>query len=501
MQRVRGKYTSVAAAIRRFLTSPLCWWVVLGLFTVEALWFVFSARFPMAFDESYHLGLIKLHAQQWSPFFTHQPAGTSIYGAIARDPSYLYHWLMSFPYRVLTHLTANQTAQIIVLRILNVGIFLTGLVLTRRIVRRLGASPTLTNSLFLAFILIPVVPFLAATINYDNLFFVTIAVTILLTLKLSKSFERNKVEAGPLLWLVIVILLASLVKYPYLPVAAVTSLYLFVRLWRSGLLSKVGWRSFSGTFNALAVWRRILLVVLCLVAFGLFAERYGTNLARYHNPVPKCDAILTQQDCSQYGPYGRDLLYKQTKPATFHPNVAVYGWEWLWGMWYRLYFAVSDTYATAPPLLLLAWFGVASALFLLCGILLRLRWLFRDNRARQFVLYATLGYIGVLFVDGFSAYAKTGQPVAINGRYLIPFLPFLLAYGGIAWAHILQRRPNVEVLLATIVLVVMLLQGGGTMTFIMRSSDDWFWQNTTVITVNRTVRSIAWPFILGRGNY
>jgi hypothetical protein len=498
---MKQKLRTAAGRVRSFLGSSLCWRLVVGLFVFEALWFVFSARYPMAFDENYHFGLIKLHAQQWLPYFSAQPDGAGVYGAIVRDPSYLYHWLMSLPYRLVAYYTHSQTVQVIILRLVNVAFFAFGLVLYRRIVRRLGASQALTNSLLAALVLLPVVPFLAATINYDNLFFVAVALTVLLTLKLDSGFTEKRIDAPVFLWLVAVTLLASLIKYPFLPLFAVTVVFLIIRLAQFRLLGLNGWRSFVRSFISLSILRRVVLVLLCLGALGLFVERYGTNIVTYHGPVPDCDAVISQDECAQYGPYGRDQYYKQLKPAHFHANVAVYSWEWLWGMWYRLYFAISDTYATAPPLLLIAWLGVVCAVLMLVGIMLRFRALFVEHAGRQFVLYLTIGYSLVLFVDGFSAYSKTGQPVAVNGRYLIPFLPFMLVLGGLAWSQLLRRRPNIKVAAAGLVLGVMLLQGGGAMTFIIRSSDEWLWPNRTVRTVNHTVRSAAWSFMLGRGHY
>jgi hypothetical protein len=116
---------------------------------------------------------------------------------------------------------------------------------------------------------------------------------------------------------------------------------------------------------------------------------------------------------------------------------------------------------------------------------------------RQLLLWLVLVYGLVLFEDGFSAYAKTAQPVAINGRYWIPFLPFIFAFGGLAWSQILRRRPAMRSIVASLMIGVLLLQGGGTMTFIIRSGDTWMWNNSVVRSVNRTVRSAAWPFILG----
>src|ERR1700722_8925502 len=85
-----------------FLQSPKCFLIILTMFVIESVWIAVSAGFPMAFDESFHFGIIKLYAKQWSPFFSHQPAGGNAYGALTADPSYLYHYLMSFPYRVTT---------------------------------------------------------------------------------------------------------------------------------------------------------------------------------------------------------------------------------------------------------------------------------------------------------------------------------------------------------------------------------------------------------------
>ena len=75
----------------------------------------------------------------------------------------------------------------------------------------------------------------------------------------------------------------------------------------------------------------------------------------------------------------------------------------------------------------------------------------------------------------------------------------LLALGGLAWSQILRRYPVAKTAVAGLVLAVFLLQGGGTMTFIVRSSDDWYWKNDFVRGVNRTVRDVVSPTILGKG--
>lgn len=496
-----GKVRNLGTQLTRLLASKWCWRAVLGLFLLQAVWFVLSAQYPMAFDENYHFGLIQLHAQQWLPFFTHQPEHAGAYGAIVRDPSYMYHWLMSFPYRLVSAVTHNQTAQVIVLRLINVALFTYGLLLYRRVIRRIGVSRPLANSLFAVFVLVPVVPFLAAHINYDNLFFVALPLTILLTLRLLNYIKAGTADAVNVLVLLSVLLLASLVKYPFLPIAAVTGVYVLWRMWRAGLYGPAAFKSFWASLRALSNAKQVALVVLFLLSAGLFVERYAVNLAQYRNPVPACDAVISQDECIAYGPYNRDLLYAAQKPASFHPHVASYALQWLYGMWYRLFFAINYDYATAPPLLMISVLAIVLGMLAVVAFAWRLIPVLRGHPTRQFLLLLTLGYVLVLFADGFQSYGKTGQPVAINGRYLIPFLPLVFALGGLAWSQLLRKWVPVKAFAASAVIAVFLLQGGGAGTFLIRSADAWMWPNATVRTVNRAARSFAWPFIAGKGVY
>jgi hypothetical protein len=99
----------------------------------------------MAFDEDFHLGIIRLYAHHLLPFWSSQPVGGDAYGAVARDPSYLYHYLMSFPYWLISQFTHDTTIQVLILRFINIGLFASGLVLFRRLLTRTFASPALLH--------------------------------------------------------------------------------------------------------------------------------------------------------------------------------------------------------------------------------------------------------------------------------------------------------------------------------------------------------------------
>jgi len=496
---MKARIPGVSERIARVLASRIFWYAVFVLFILQAVWLACSAAYPMAFDEQYHFGLIQLHAHQWLPFLTSQPP-TGLYGAAVRDPSYLYHWLMSLPYRGISLFTHDQTIQIILLRLLNVALFAYALVLYRRLLRRLGLSAALTNVALLAFTLIPVVPFLAATINYDNLLIVVVPWSILLTLDVMASFNKGRVPLARLVVLASVLLLGGLVKYPFLPVLVVVGLFLLWQAWRQKLFTARIWRTAWRSVRARAPWQQALLVLLLVVSLGLFAERYGVNVARYHTPVPKCNRVVSQDLCLEYGPWARDYALVAEKASSFRPNLITYTGSWLYGMWYRLFFAIGPqpTYDTKPPLFIVGRMSIGVAVLMALGIALRWRRLFTGHPERVLLLLIMLGYGLALFASDYSSYVHTAQVVAINGRYWIPFLLFFFALGGFAWMDILKRVPGVKVGTAAVVLAVLLLQGGGAMSYIIRSNDSWYWPNATVRRVNDDIRGAVSPLIFGK---
>src|SRR5438270_10470354 len=110
------KNDSLRTKLTRLFADRKFFWFILAFLILQAAWIALSGRYPMAFDEDFHLGIIKLYAHHISPIWNGQPENADVFGAVARDPSYLYQYFMSFPYRLLSVLTESQTAIIIILR-------------------------------------------------------------------------------------------------------------------------------------------------------------------------------------------------------------------------------------------------------------------------------------------------------------------------------------------------------------------------------------------------
>jgi hypothetical protein len=487
--------------VNAILLSNKFFLFIIGLLVFQALWLALSARYPLAFDENFHYGIIKLFSHQWGPFFTSTPVDSGAYGALTRDPSYLYQYLMSFPYRLIALFVHNEMWQIILLRLINIALFAAGLVAFRRLLSQLAIPKKLIHFSLLMFVLVPVVPFLAAHINYDNLLFLLIPVTLSLTLRCARALRAEKpLPAATVALLIISLLLTSLVKYVFLPVAVAIVIYLVVT-W----LRQPDWKrvlpSFVRSFRALRWWLQLGIIAGLLVSGGLFIERYGTNIIQYHDIAPECSKVESVEHCSQYGPWFRNYTLAAAKKLSEEPvntDLFTFSGLWVYDLLYRLYFAINYDYSTKPPLILPF---IMALVVTISGLLFIARWgvgIVRRNHELLLPLGAIVLYGATLFYKNYNDYLAYGERVAINGRYFIPFLPIIFVMVGLAAYQLLRRfkhRTAITAVSASLLLLVA-LQGGGLLTFIVLSDAGWYWPNDVVIAVNQVAHNLISPLIL-----
>ncbi len=504
----RELLSSVKRVVLRWLHSPKLFYAIVTLLALQAVWIALTARYPQAFDENYHVGLIQLHAQQWLPFFTSQPPGDALYGAVARDPSYLYHFLFSLPYRLLIHVTDSLAVQVIVLRLLNIALFVWGLYVYRKVLAELGASRAVSHAVLLFFVLTPIVPLLAGQINYDNLMFPMAGMLVLLTVRYYKSLQSIDFTGLPLLATKIIIVgaLGSLVKFPFAPLFAATVIILAVatlRVWRRRALlhndlapaaAANGAAHRNGRWFQASRRQRIIVAlytILVVISLGLFLERYAVNAVLYHSPVPECHKVLDIDACQAYSPWARDYQFAATYPRPNAQGIVVYPFVWVHRMVYESMFTITSTYwEEASPNASVVYYYAADPLpvanftgwaVLILGIFAAI-WNWRrigQHKPLLVILSVVAFYTLVLFMQNFAMYLHTGEAVAIHGRYIIPVAPvlYLTLVWSIGWALV---RFGLERYKAWMFIIVFLLflQGAGVLTWIVRGEYWWYWQQT-----------------------
>lgn len=468
----------------------------LVFFSIQALWIAVTALYPMAFDEDFHFGIIQIYATHWSPFLTEHPANADAFGAIVRDPSYFYHYLMSFPYRLLQHLASDETTRIIILRSINVALFVYALTVFRKVLLRITHSSAFSNVAIAILTFIPIVPQLAAHINYDNLLMVLVAWCFLLVTDMNRQFNAGRVDIRTLSILFALCLFTSIVKYAFLPIFAGIGMFVLYDAWRNF----GGWpklrTALGANYKTLATRTKVGLVIALLLTGGLFFQRFGVNTILYHTPIPSCEKVLPIENCSAYGPWNRDYNLAQTK-GSVDPNPLAYSFSWFKGLWWRLFFAVNgplQLYTNYPPLPFpaTAALGLAAAMVIV-GIIYA-RQMFRDQPLIVFSGMVVGVYCVSLWIEDYKMFLETGQPVAINGRYLIPVLLLMAVLGWRAFHIALRRAPQLKAAAAVIVLVCF-IYGGGVFTYILRSDASWYFPNNAAVKMNSAAREVIAPII------
>lgn len=486
--------------IVRVLASRLFFAGVLCVSAVQGIWLAISSRYPMAFDEAYHYNLVRMHAEQWNPLFLSQPPGPAPYGALVRDPSWLHHYLLSFPYRILDALGASEYARIVTLRLVNVAFFVVGLYLFRRLLLLSKASPAAVQASSLFFILVPSVPLLAGQINYDNLQFPLFAATLLVTHRAAEAIRKRKPRLLMLLMALSFGLLGSVNKFTFLPFLLAVVIYLAVvvlRTYRHKLSGFV--TNLRQSWRAEVVWQRSLVLGAAVMLSGLFVWFYGVNTVVYRNPVIQCHQVLEPSRCEGFEPWLRN--YTLAKSASNDvANPVKFTIDWIGGMFYRSFFVING--ATGPKRYTnMVPMGIATtaALLIVVGVVLTLRFIpkiLAKDSVLQLTLLACLVYIVALWGRNFNDFRNLGEMVAINGRYFQPVLLPLILLVVASYQRALVRHPKIK-LAILLISFVGFLSGGGITAFIHYSDVDWYFAGKTWIdSLNANARRLVAPLFL-----
>lgn len=487
----------VTAYTYSLLASTKFFAIVLGLFVLQAVWMAFTAIYPMPFDEFAHVGAIQVYAEQWSWIVAQQPIDTGIIGDLTREPSVLYRWLMSFPYRVFSTFS-NPDQTIIFMRLINVAMVAGGVVLFRKLLLEWGISRRMTHVVLLAFVVTPIVPFLAAHVNYDNLM---ILLTPLVLLFASRLIKDNEKLVHNTALFVLTGLAALLAKQSFAPMLSIIFVYVLVVVWnrnRKNLIEVIQ-KSWKRTpKNAVAAVIAIAIVLLSIMAL----ERYVRSIVQYGTFRPGCEVVQPVEFCEQFGPWYRNNVINAENRPTEPPygNPVSFSQYWATRMM-RGYFAVfahtptqvvSEREPFGPivvrPLLPLPIsFAYIVGVAGLVAIVMQRRNIWENDMLR-FSLVICVGYILVLWTFNYISYLSMWKAEAIQARYTYPILVlvFLIAAQAISWS-VHSKYTKIAIIIAFALFYVW---GGGIAGWIIRADDSWRWQSPAVQSINENVQNV-----------
>lgn len=503
---VLSAFNPIAGRAYRILSSSMFFYAILAVFIVSTTWIAFASIYPMAFDEEFHYGLIKIYAGSLLPYGIEHTSDMAQYGAATADASYLFHYLMSFPYRLLDFFGVSDTAIIISLRVLNIAFVAGALVVFRKALLAANVSRPIVHTALLLVTLIPIFPLLAAHINYDNLLLLVFAWCLLSIIKITGSVRSGK--AFPLEYvfqLAVAVLIGMSIKYAFLPLALglfvwlIWLLVLGYRMHRQTVTSQLA--GFRKEWKRLAPRVKWLMASIALISV-FFASHYVTNTLSYDSPIPSCERVFSESECTAYGPWNRNKNMEARKSDTFEPMsyVEYMATEWLPGMTQRLTFAVAgktNNFDTKLPLPALVYTLLTFTIFgTVCLVVQAVR-----RKATWLVALTLLlvaFYAVALSFQLYGAYVDTAHPVAINGRYLIPLLPLMAVILIQAIRHVL-RPVNTGILAVALLplLILLMIAGAGIGTYVVQAESYWFWSGfgqASHAFLERTFESFVLPY-------
>lgn len=464
----------------------------LGLFVFHALWVAFSSNL-LPYDEYYHIATIKQYALQWSPFISSQPTEGIFYGDITRLHSYLYHYLMSFPYRFFEQFTQNEDVLLVLLRILNIAMVVGGVVLFRRLFITAGISKRLIHAAVAFFVMTPFVVMLSAQNNYDNLMFLLVPVFFHCAYNIVK---KSRLEVLDLLYFTSLGMLITLVKHGFALILLITAIFVLSQLLlhkRKDVLKNIATSVRQAKKSLL-----IIAAVLLVVSGGLFIERHGINLYRYGTINVSCIELQSQSVCENYSPWRRNNNIKNNPPQDErYGNPVSFAQHWVATIMSGLYaiFANIPKPLTEPdpyghyvfrPLLPLPVHIAYVVVVLSIVAVIKMRKKVMENQLLKMFLFISVLTLSALFLFNYRTYLNLGRAYALQVRYALPILlPMMVLC---AWA-LNQLFITARYKKQVVVIVLMLYMiGGGAVGWIIRSDSSWYLKNDLVLQVNQSAQ-------------
>ena len=496
-------------SIQDILSSNITYGIVLGIFALQLLWLAFVMNYPALFDEEFHLGIIDIYSRQFSPFITMQPPEAAFHGDITRYGSYLFHYLMSYPYWLISQYTGDIKTQVIFLRIICIVFVLLGVFMWRKFLLRARVGKSTITAVTLFFTLIPLVSLALSQLNYDSLAFLVVPSLFYITLRVT---EKNKRQIVWLIGLISLSFVGVLVKFTLLPIAFVCVLVAIG--WIGYQYKKDGVKILVKQYKQLKTGAKIGLVCLCIVSAGLFIERYATNIVQYRAIEPKCDQVHSRESCMQYTVYKRDTTWRENNDKINKQRDSAYTYTttyWAPHIFNDFFVVGALVYDHQQPLEIrylpknieasggipflrsAGWIIMYIALLL---ILVRLPYLWKHYRVLVVLVLGTLVVYGVaLWLRNYTDYLKIGTGTAAQGRYFIPLLIGIFTLGVLSISSLLKRIRYKAALLGVGLLIIS--QGGGISTYILKSHDSWYWadQRAAISQIHQNIRKVLDIFI------
>jgi hypothetical protein len=477
--------------LKRLISNQYFFWALIVFFLLQGIWYAASVKLGIPADETYHYKFIEFYAHaplSNGPIISDQGPHHFYLGDIERIPNYLYHYLLSFPLRLLENFSASEQTSVLVLRLINLLFGVGSLLMVKKVIRLVGSTDFTAHLVTLLAVITGMFVWIGSAINYDNLSLLLFLIFIFCLLKLIANFEVKTLS-----WVGVLAVASVLTKITIAPsILAGLGFATYYLLRNKEATRQALASSWLAQRQRLGQVTVVIVGVVLALFIGLFSERIVKNIAVYGTVTPACDQLHAASECLQNGIYARDvnqkLLAQSDKPEA---NIAEFATAWPELMYERLFFYFGHKSIPANPTAELAKLGLIS--LLLFSLLIK-RQKIISNHQEGFLMAITVFYIVVLILFNLSSFIKNGAILGgYQGRYLLPVLfigyYFLVKLVNSARWSLSANQSKVFSAIAVIIVAWFCLRHFPPYIFATGTDTDWYYPNTT--SFNLQMKSLA----------
>jgi hypothetical protein len=426
----------------------------MALFVLQGIYFAFAIKFGTPPDETYHLTYIKFFTEILpSPFPTHQGGYDILQGAVS-NPFFIYHYLMAFPYKLISGFSNAY----IVLRLISLAFGVGSLFVVARIAEITKISSLARNlSVFMLANTLMYI-FIFSAVSYDGMFILLSLLSMLLVLRICK-----KKSLTDMLLLLICLAAGMLTKINFIPIGLMLLVVFIYIYFKSPISTK---REFIKLFNK-SKRLNIFLMVLLVFLSVIFVQRYIFNEVRYGSFNPPCQKVRTLEECRKSALFTRnEKIYSFNHP---HPNLNIveYTKKWVPLMENRTYGIFAHKYFDASNLIQVWSTFLLSLLFVLSIVYRK-----RVSKEIKLIFVVSVLYISAVFIENLHTYHSTGRmSLAVHGRYIFSALPIIY----LVLNHlVIDKQKSKKLILAYSLLTIIVFCLTAFPVFVTSATDVWF---------------------------
>lgn len=469
------------------------WGVVFAMvpFVLGSLWVALFFRTPLLYDEQFHFNATQIFSHQISPVVIHQPPAYDIVGNMTFGSAGIYHYLMSWPLRIVAHFTQNHAVQVVVLRLINIGLAGLGLLFFSKLFADVGIRKRYSNLAVFIYANIPMVTVVAATVNYDNMLLPLTALFLIFSVKLARGANTWLNWVG---W-VITGIFAALVKFTFLPIFLSVFILLCERVYKSSVKNTK-----REVINSARKSNKYLLAALgtvLIILFGLSALRYGVSILRYHTPIPACAQTMSLERCRANPVVMIEQNILRTRGERKVDNPVNYSYSWVQMMIGG--FALTTVNSTDG---LMGWPSPSLFVYMLSlglaftGFVTVYCWkTLKKPSGWDVLLVAMVSLTLSAMLFSMQSYYEYHRVINAQPRYLLSILLIYIVFGVVSLANLIMDRHWVKASLV-LLLLFFVSQGGGFITHALQSTTTWYWQNDAAFKINENTKRVIGPMVI-----